>query len=89
MDKQEELKDTKKYQTKSIDSAACVLALGAEIVGAKKEDKNDKFLTFFFQADFDMDKVALQLASETLVINAAKLLQANKRMKSIIHSVPR
>lgn len=78
--------ELKKYSTKSIDSAACILALGANVVGVKRESENDRFLTFMFEAAFDMEKIALELASETLEINAAKLLNANKRMKSIIHS---
>lgn len=82
---QEELK---KYSTKSIDSAACVMALGAKIVGVKREPANDRFLTFMFEAGFDMEKTALELASKTLTLNAADLLEANKRMKSIIHSAP-
>jgi hypothetical protein len=80
--------NTKKYSTKSIDSAACVMALGAKIVGVKREPADDRFLTFMFEADFDMDKIGLELASETLTLNAARLLAANKRMKSIIHSAP-
>lgn len=86
MDTKEE---PKKYSTKSIDSAACILALGAEIVGAKRETPDDRFLTFYFEGTFDMEQIAFQLTSETLTINAARLLHANKRMKSIIHSVPR
>ena len=78
--------ELKKYSTKSIDSAACILALGASVVGVKREPTDDKFLTFILEASFDMEKIALELASETLTINAAKLLNANKRMKSIIHS---
>jgi hypothetical protein len=89
MEKQEEITDTKKYQTKSIDSAACVMALGAKIVGVKREKEEDRFLTFIFEAQFDMETIALQLASKTLTINAADLLDANKRMKSVIHSAPR
>lgn len=81
--------ETKKYSTKSIDSAACVMALGARIVGVKREKEEDRFFTFIFEASFDMEKVALDLASKTLTINAADLLDANKRMKSVIHSTPR
>lgn len=81
--------ELKKYQTKSIDSAACLLALGANVTGVKREKEEDRFLTFMFEAEFDMEKIALELASETLVINAAKLLNANKRMKSIIYASPR
>jgi hypothetical protein len=79
----------KKYSTKSIDSAACVMALGAKIVGVKREKEDDRFLTFMFEGEIDMEAIALQLASKTLVVNAADLLDANKRMKSVIHSVPR
>jgi hypothetical protein len=86
MEKQEELK---KYSTKSIDSAACVMAKGARIVGVKREKEDDRFLTFMFEANFDMESIALELASKTLFINAADLLDANKRMKSVIHSQPR
>lgn len=81
--------ETKKYSTKSIDTAACIMAHGARIVGVKREDEKDKFLTFIFEAAFDMEAISLQLASKTLTINAADLLDANKRMKSIIHSSPR
>ena len=81
--------ELKKYSTKSIDSAACILALGANIVGAKRENQEDRFLTFMFEASFDMESIALQLTSKTLLVNAANLLDANKRLKSIIHSVPR
>lgn len=84
----EEPKDTNKYQTKSIDSAACVMALGAKIVGVKREKEDDRFLTFIFEASFDMEKIALELASKTLTVNAADLLDANKRMKSVIHASP-
>jgi hypothetical protein len=85
-----ELKEEpKKYSTKSIDSAACVMALGAKIVGVKREKEDDRFLTFMFEGEIDMEAIALQLASKTLVVNAADLLDANKRMKSVIHSVPR
>lgn len=89
MDKQEEPKDTNKYQTKSIDSAACVMAKGAKIVGVKREKEEDRFLTFIFEGSFDMEATALELASKTLMINAADLLDANKRLKSVIHSSPR
>lgn len=78
--------EPKKYSTRSIDAAACVMALGARIIGVKREPADDKFLTFLFEAEFDMDKVGFELASETLEMNAAKLLAANKRMKTIIHS---
>lgn len=86
METKEELK---KYSTKSIYPAACVLALGAEIVGVKKEKPDDKFLTFMFTGTFDMDEVALKLASKTLEINAYELLEAYGRLKSLIHSQPR
>jgi hypothetical protein len=78
--------DTKKYSTKSIDSAACVMALGARIVGVKREKEEDRFLTFMFEADFDMESASLQLASETLMINAYKLCESMRRLKSLIHS---
>lgn len=89
MDTQEEIKEPNKYSTKSIDSAACVMALGARIVGVKREKEDDRFLTFIFEATFDMERIALELASKTLTINAADLLDSNKRLKSIIHSAPR
>lgn len=82
--------EVKKYSTKSIDSAACVMAKGARIVGVKREKEDDRFLTFIFESSFDMEKIALELASKTLVINAADLLDANKRLKSLIHqTLPR
>jgi hypothetical protein len=65
------------------------MALGAKIVGVKREKEDDRFLTFMFEGEIDMEAIALQLASKTLVVNAADLLDANKRMKSVIHSVPR
>jgi hypothetical protein len=50
-----ELKEEpKKYSTKSIDSAACVMALGAKIVGVKREKEDDRFLTFMFEGEIDM-----------------------------------
>jgi hypothetical protein len=85
----EETKDTQKYQTKSIDSAACIMAKGARIVGVKRESPEDRFLTFIFEGEFDMEAIALQHASRTLLLNTADLLDANKRMKSVIHSTPR
>lgn len=81
--------ETKKYSTKSIDSAACVMALGARIVGAKREKEEDKFLTFIFEGEFDMEATALQLASKTLTVNAYDLLEAARRLKSVVHSAPR
>lgn len=81
--------EPKKYSTKSIDSAACVMALGARIVGVKREEKEDRFLTFLFEGNFDMEKIALELASKTLTLNAYELLEAARRLKSIVHSQPR
>lgn len=81
--------ELQKYSTKSIDSAACLMASGAKIIGVKREREDDKFLTFIFEASFDMEKIVLELVSKTLLVNAADLLDANKRMKSIIHSAPR
>jgi hypothetical protein len=81
--------EPKKYSTKSIDSAAVIMAMGGRITGVKRENPEDRFLTFMFEAVFDMEPVVLELASKTLTINAADLLDANKRMKSIIHSSPR
>lgn len=81
--------ELKKYSTKSIGTASCVMALGARIVGVKREQEDDRFLTFMFEATFDMDKIALEFASKTLTINAVDLLDAYGRMKSVIHSQPR
>lgn len=81
--------ETKKYSTKSIDSAACVMALGARIVGVRREKPEDRFLTFIFEGEFDMEGVALQLASKSLSINAYDLLEAARRLKSVVHSAPR
>lgn len=78
--------ESKKYSTQSIYPAACVLALGAEIVGVKRESPEDRFLTFIFQGSFDMEAVALKLASKTLEVNAYELLEAYGRLKTLIHS---
>lgn len=76
---------TTKYHTKSMDSAACVMALGARVVGVKREREDDRFLTFYFEGTFDMEKVALELASKTLNINAYDVLESQRRLKSLIH----
>lgn len=89
MVQQEEPKESTKYSTKSIDSAACVMALGARIVGVKREKEEDRFLTFFFESNFDMEKIALDLASKVLTVNAYELLEAARRLKSLVHQTPR
>lgn len=89
METKEEPKESTKYSTKSIDSAACVMALGARIVGVKREKEEDRFLTFLFESNFDMEKTALELASKTLTINAYDLLEAARRLKSVVHQTPR
>lgn len=74
------------YETKSLDELAVSLALGAELVDAHKRGADDRFLTFVLKADFDMKKIALQLASKTLQINAFSLCEAIRRAKSVIHN---
>lgn len=73
------------YETKSLDEFAVALALGAEVVSVDRKD-DDRFFTFHLRSDFDMEKIALQLASKTLKINAYDLCEALRRAKSIVHS---
>lgn len=61
------------------------MALGAKIIGIKREKEDDRFFTFYFEGSFDMEQVALQLASRTLLVNASDVLEAMRRMKSLIH----
>ena len=75
------------YKTKSLDEFAVALALGAEATGVKREKPDDKFLTFYLQADFDINEIALQLASRTLKINAYDLCDAMRRAKAVVHRV--
>jgi hypothetical protein len=72
------------YRTKSLDEFAVALALNAEVVGVDRAS-DDRFFTFILKCDFDMEKIALQLASRTLVINAYDLCEALRRAKSVIH----
>lgn len=73
------------YKTRSLDEFAVALALGAEVTGVERKPE-DRFFTFHLKGRFDMEKVALQLASRTLTINAFELCEALRRAKSLIHS---
>ena len=76
---------TFKYETKSLDDFAVALALGAEVVSVDRKD-DDRFFTFHLKASFDIEKMALQLASKTLTVNAYDLCEALRRAKSIVHN---
>lgn len=76
---------TYEYETRSLDNFAVALALGANVVKVDRE-VGDRFYTFHLRGSFDMEEMALQLASRTLVINAYDLCEALRRSKSIIHS---
>lgn len=82
---QTEEKKVFSYRTRSLDEFAVALSLGAEVVGVERKD-DDRFFTFHLRGDFDMEKIALQLASRTLVVNAYDLCEALRRAKSIVHS---
>lgn len=74
------------YETKSLDTLATLLALGAEVTKIDKET-DQRFFTFYLESKtVDLEKQALALASKTLVVNAYELLDAYRRSKSIIHS---
>lgn len=73
------------YETRSLDDAAVALALGAEVYDMKRE-VGERFFTFYLRGGFDIKSVALQLASRTLKINAYDVLEANRRIKSLVHS---
>lgn len=73
------------YRTKSLDEFAVALAMGAEVVAVDRVS-DDRFFTFTLRGDFDIESIALQLASKTLSINAADLCEAMKRAKSVVHS---
>lgn len=73
------------YRTRSLDEFAVALSKGAKVVGVERKP-DDRFFTFHLESDFDMEEVALQLASRTLVVNAYDLCEALRRAKSIVHS---
>lgn len=73
-----------KFNTKSLDELAVMLASGADLV---KVDRTTRFYTFFLESEkIDLEQISLQLASKKLVMNAAELLSAYKRAKSVSHS---
>lgn len=89
MDTKLEIKpENKKFKskTKSLDEFAVALALGAVVTGKKREQEDDRFYTFFLQADFDIDAKWLEHASKTLCINSVDLCDAMRRAKSVVHS---
>lgn len=77
--------ETKRYHTKSLDSAACIMASGARIIGVKREKEDDRFLTFYFEGTFDMEQVAIDLAAKTLRLNTYDVLESVRRLKSLVH----
>lgn len=73
------------YRTKSLDEFAVALAMGAEVVAVDRVS-DDRFFTFTLRGDFDIEGIALQLASRTLQINAYDLCEALRRAKSVVHN---
>lgn len=77
---------TYEYETKSLDEFAVALSIGAEITKVDRV-KDPKFYTFYLKHEtIDIEKIALQLASRTLTVNAYELCEAMRRAKSVIHS---
>jgi hypothetical protein len=85
MDTQTEEKKVYSYRTRSLDEFAVALALGAEVTGVERKP-DDRFLTFHLKGEFNIEEIALQLASKTLDINAHDLCEAMRRAKSLVHS---
>jgi hypothetical protein len=85
MDTQTEEVKVYKYKTRSLDEFAVALAKGAKVTGVERK-ADDRFFTFHLESNFDMEEVAMQLASRTLVVNAYDLCEALRRAKSLVHS---
>lgn len=80
----EKIEKISKHETKSLDELAVMLALGASL---DKVDRGGRFYTFYLSStSIDLEEISLKLASKSLEINAAELLSAYKRAKSISHS---
>lgn len=82
-------------KTKSFDLAASLMACGYELVGVDKTDV--KRMEFSFEPKIktgnlgelgqaSMEEVKLQLVNKTLMVNAQDILDAMRRLKSVIHS---
>lgn len=83
MEPTEEVKKYR-YETKSLDEFAVLLAMGAKIVDVDRKT-DDRFYKFTLEGIFDLEKATFDLASRTLVVNAYELCDALRRAKSIIH----
>lgn len=77
---------TYRSKTKSIDEFAIALALGAEVTGKKKEDADERFFTFYLQAEFDIEQIWLEHASKKLCVNTVDFCEAMRRAKACVHS---
>lgn len=74
--------------TKNIYLAACFLCAGAALIDVDKtEERHQKFIfDYQLEGSVDLDKIEIDFANKTLLVNAVEYGEAIRQLKSVIHS---